>query len=94
LRKELSTLRAMGYGPGFFRRLILEEAYLLAACGFAIGLVGAIFTYRILAGATGLAVQMHPGAAMFVALATGAMTHLGGSFAIRHLASFEPAELY
>jgi putative ABC transport system permease protein len=94
LRKELSTLRAMGYGPGFFRRLILEEAYLLAACGFAIGLVGAIFTYRILAGATGLAVQMHPGAALFVALATGAMTHLGGNFAIRHLASFEPAELY
>ncbi len=94
LKKELSTLRAMGFGPGFFRRLILEEAYLLAAAGFLMGLVAALITYRFLAGATGLAVQMHVGAALFVALATGAMTHLGGLFAARHLASFEPAELY
>ena len=94
LKKELSTLRAMGFGPGFFRRLILEEAYLLAAGGFLIGLLAALITYRFLAGATGLAMQMHAGAALFVAVATGAMTHLGGLFAARHLGSFEPAELY
>jgi hypothetical protein len=53
-----------------------------------------LITYRFLAGATGLAMQMHAGAALFVALATGTMTHLGGLFAARHLGSFEPAELY
>jgi putative ABC transport system permease protein len=94
LRKELATLKAMGFGGGFFRRLILEQAYLLAGAGFAIGLLGAWAAYAFLGSATGLAMTLDWRAILFVALPAALMAHLGALFALRHLSGFEPAELY
>ena len=94
LRKELSTLKAMGFGNGFFRRLILEQAYLLAGAGFLIGLLGAWAAYSFLGSATGLAMTLDWRTVFFVALPAMLMAHLGALFALRHLSGFEPAELY
>jgi putative ABC transport system permease protein len=94
LRRELSTLRAMGYGARFFRRLILEQAYLLTGAGFLAGLAAAFATYRFLAGATGLAMTLDWRTALAVALPAALMAHLGGLLALRHLSGFEPADLY
>jgi putative ABC transport system permease protein len=94
LRKELSTLKAMGFRSNFFRRLILEQAYFLAIGGFLIGLAGAWVTYRFLGNATGLAMTLDWRAALLVALPAALMAHLGALFAWRHLSAFEPSELY
>jgi putative ABC transport system permease protein len=94
LRRELSTLRAMGFGARFFRRLILEQAYLLTGLGFLAGLAAAFATYRFLAAATGLAMSLDAATALAVAVPAALMAHLGGLFALRHLAGFEPADLY
>ncbi len=94
LRKELSTLKAMGFGDGFFRRLILEQAYVLAGAGFVIGLLGAWAAYAFLGSATGLVMTLNWSAVLFVALPAALMAHLGALFALRHLSGFEPAELY
>jgi putative ABC transport system permease protein len=94
LRKELATLKAMGFGNSFFRRLILEQAYLLAVAGFLVGLLGAWAAYGFLESATGLAMTLDWRAALFVAIPAALMAHLGALFALRHLSGFEPAELY
>jgi len=94
LRKELSTLKAMGFGNGFFRRLILEQAYLLAGAGFLVGLLGASVAYGFLASHTGLAMTLDWRAVLFVAVPAALMAHMGGLFALRHLSGFDPAELY
>jgi putative ABC transport system permease protein len=94
LKRELSTLRAMGFGEGLFRRLVLEQAYLLAAGGFLAGLLAAAFVYRFLAQATGLEMSLGWLSALVIALPTAIMAHLGGRFALRRLFTYEPADLY
>ena len=95
LRKELATLKAMGFGNGFFRRLILEQAYLLAGAGFLIGLLGAWAAYSFLGRATGLAMTLDWRTVLFVCPSCHPDGPSGRAlFALRHLSGFEPAELY
>lgn len=94
LKKELSTLRAMGFADGFFRRLVLEQAYLLAAGGFIAGLAVAFLVYRFLSQATGLEMSLGVPTILAIALPTAAMAHLGGRLALRKLFAYEPADLY
>jgi putative ABC transport system permease protein len=94
LKKELSTLRAMGFADGFFRRLVLEQAYLLAAGGFLAGLAVAFLVYRFLSQATGLAMSLGVSTILANALPTAARAHLGGRLALRRLFAYEPADLY
>ncbi|MBV9550941.1 MAG: hypothetical protein JO256_14830 [Alphaproteobacteria bacterium] len=94
LRRELSTLRAMGFGARFFRRLILEQTYLLTAMGFLAGFAAAFATYRFLAATTGLAMVLDWRSALAVAIPAAMMGHLGGIFALRHLSGFAAADVY
>ena len=94
LKKELSTLRAMGFADSFFRRLVLEQAYLLALGGFLAGLAMAALVYRFLSQATGLAMSLSLPTVFAIALPTAAMAHLGGRLALRRLFAYEPADLY
>ena len=94
LKKELSTLRAMGFADGFFRRLVLEQAYLLAMGGFAAGLIASFLIYRLLSHATGLEMSLGLSTIVAIALPTAVMAHLGGRLALRRLFAYEPADLY
>jgi putative ABC transport system permease protein len=92
--KQYAMLKAMGFSDGFLRRIILEQAILLSCGGFVFGIGVAWLVYTYVAGETLLAVQMSifSGASVFV-LAT-VMSIVAGLFALRRVATADPAELY
>jgi len=92
--REYATFKAMGYGRGFFRSIILEEAVILAVAGFFPALLISLGIYHVMAGATGLPIAMSPQRATFVFLGAIASCALSGMIALRKLANADPADLF
>ena len=91
---EFATLKAMGYSRGYFVRLIVVEAVLLALIGFVPGSIVSYGLYHVLAGATGLLMRMTIPAALTVLGLTLAMCVASGLLAVRKLLSADPASLF
>ena len=91
---EFATLKAMGYTPGYFVRLITTEAVLLSLVGFLPGVAVSQLLYSGLASRTGLLLQMTPGSITFVYALTVAMCVASGLLAVRKLLSADPASLF
>jgi len=91
---EFATLKAMGYGPWYFRRLIATEAVLLSIIGFVPGAIASFALYGALANATGLLLQMTLATMAFVFVATVIMCNFSGLLAVRKLLSADPASLF
>lgn len=91
---EYATFKAIGYAPGFFRRLILEEAISLAGLGFVPGIVISMTLYHIAATATALPIGMTWTRPLLVFGLTAAMCLLSGLIATRRLNAADPADLF
>jgi putative ABC transport system permease protein len=91
---EFATLKAMGYGPGYFMRLIVTESVLLSFIGFVPGVAASAGLYKLLANATGLLLRMTPGSMALVLALTLAMCIASGLLAVRKLLSADPANLF
>jgi putative ABC transport system permease protein len=91
---ELATLKAMGYTPGFFVRLVIEESIYLATLGFIPGVAVASICYAWLAAATGLLMRLTVERAALVFCFTIAMCVVSGLLAIRKLHTAAPADLF
>ena len=91
---EFATLKAMGYGKGYFVRLVITEALLLSILGFIPGLLIAWGIYFGLAQATGLLMLITPARAAVVLLLTIVMCIASGLLALRKLLAADPAELF
>ncbi len=91
---EFATLKAMGYGPWYFRSLIAAEAVLLSFVGFVPGAIASFGLYAFLAHATGLLLKMTLGTMAFVLLSTLIMCNLSGVLAVRKLLRADPASLF
>ncbi|MBX3432484.1 MAG: ABC transporter permease DevC [Pirellulales bacterium] len=91
---EFATLKAMGYSTGYFVRLIVAEAVLLALVGFVPGALVSYGLYHVLAGATGLLMKMTVVSALTVLGLTLAMCIGSGLLAVRKLLSADPASLF
>ena len=91
---EFATLKAMGYSRGYFIRLIVVEAVLLALIGFVPGSIVSYGLYHVLAGSTGLLMRMTIPAALTVLVLTLAMCVASGLLAVRKLLSADPASLF
>lgn len=91
---EFATLKAMGYSPWYFRRLIAVEAVLLSIIGFVPGAIASFALYGALANATGLLLQMTLATMAFVFVTTVIMCNLSGLLAVRKLLSADPASLF
>ncbi len=91
---EFATLKAMGYSPAYFIRLIVVEALLLSLVGFVPGAMVSRVLYGWLAGQTGLLMQMSGYSLMFVLLTTMAMCVASGLLAVRKLLAADPATLF
>ncbi len=91
--KDYGTLKAIGAGNGYIRRLILTQALLFAGVGFAIGML-LLQGFKFGVAKSGLIFSFSPLiiGAMF---ATILLISLGGaSFALRRISSVEPAAVF
>ena len=91
---ELATLKAMGYGTAYFRRLVITESLILSGLGFVPGLLLSLVVFEINAQATGLIMAMTVPRAMFILLLTILMCLISGWFAMKKLISADPASLF
>ena len=91
---QYATLKAMGFGNGFLRRVVLEQAALLTVCGFALGLVFVWLVFGYIARATALSVELNAAAITLILVLTAGMSAVAGLLALRRVVLADPAELY
>jgi putative ABC transport system permease protein len=92
--REYATFKAMGYAPGFFLGIIIEEALVLALLGFIPGILISITLYKIVALATDLPMEMTFSRALAVMLGTILTCVVSGAIATRRVAKANPADLF
>lgn len=91
---EFATLKAMGYGPGYFWSVILCQSFYLACLGFLPGAVISLGLYWLLSEFSGLVMSMTGPRVLLVWTLTLAMCVGSGVLAIRKLFSTDPASLF
>jgi putative ABC transport system permease protein len=92
--REYATFKAIGYPHRFFLGIVFEEAVILAILGFAPALALASALYVLIAGLTGLPLEMSLQRAAMVFLGTVVMCAISGAIATRKLARANPADLF
>jgi putative ABC transport system permease protein len=92
--KEYATLKAMGYRPGYFVRLVLAESVILSVMGFIPGVVLSWILYTWLGVSTGLLMNLTVSRAGIVLALTIAMCIVSGVFALKKLLRADPAALF
>lgn len=91
--KDYGTLKAIGAGNGYIRRLILTQAILFAIVGFSIGML-LLEGFRMGVAKSGLIFNF---SALIILgmFSTIALISIGGaSFALRRISSVEPAAVF
>ena len=91
---EFATLKAMGYSPDYFTRLIVTEGLWLAIMGFIPGALVSWALYVWLGGQTGLPMDMTPSTLLLVLASTIVMCIVSGLLAVRKLLKADPANLF
>jgi putative ABC transport system permease protein len=92
--REYATFKAMGYAPGFFLGIIVEEALILAILGFIPGILVSLVLYKIVALATDLPMEMTLSRALAVMFGTILACIFSGAIATRRVAKANPADLF
>ena len=91
---EFATLKAMGYPPRFFARLVITESVYLSLLGFIPGLIISWLLFAVIASSTGLLMEMTVLRALLILLLTLVMCVLSGAIALRRLITADPASLF
>lgn len=90
---EYATLRAMGAPHGYLHRVIVKQALISAALGYAAGF--AVTMVLVLISATGnIAIAMPPLLALTLAVLTLAMCLAGALFSIRRILRIDPTAVF
>ncbi|VTR97665.1 ABC transporter permease DevC [Tuwongella immobilis] len=91
---EYATLKAMGYSNFYLTGVVLQQAVLLALMGFVPGLIASWGLYQLLAGMTGLPMELSLGRVSFLLLLTVGMCVISGLLALRKALLVDPAEVF
>ena len=91
---EYATLKAMGYANRALAKVVLTEALILAAAGYAAGLVVSLALYQVLELLTAMPVQMGLGRALTVFAATVCMCVISGLMSLGKLFRADPADVF
>jgi putative ABC transport system permease protein len=91
---EYATLKAMGYSNNFLCRVVFEQAVILAALGYAPGLLVALWLFEQAGKATQLPIEMTVGRAVGVLALTIVMCVSSGFLALRKVRRLDPAEVF
>ncbi|MEH7827940.1 FtsX-like permease family protein [Gemmobacter denitrificans] len=92
--REYATFKAMGYAPGFFLGIVLEEALVLGLMGFIPGLTLGSLILKLMGMMTNLPLAMTFSMAFSVFVGTVVFSALSGAIATRRLAAADPADLF
>jgi putative ABC transport system permease protein len=91
---QYATLAAMGFSELFLRRLILEQAVLLAWGGFGLAIIVAWAFDRYVAAETALAVRLGSFSILTILLLATIMSIGAGLLALRRVTDSDVADLY
>jgi putative ABC transport system permease protein len=91
---EFATLTAMGYGPTYLARVVLQQALWIAVLGYLPGFLGALGLYALAYQATGVPISMTVTRAVVVFGLTTLMCAISGILAVRKVHRADPAELF
>ncbi len=91
---QFATLKAIGYSNGYLIQLAVRRGLYLAILALIVGLPVALFTYRLLAGLTGLQFALTPARAAIVATASLMMCVAASLLATRKAIDTDPAEVF
>jgi putative ABC transport system permease protein len=91
---EFATLKAIGYHNHYLTRLVLQQALFLSLFGFLPGLAVSALLYALLAGFTGLPMEVTLGRVGFILILTVVMCIISGSIAVRKVQTADPAEVF
>ena len=91
---QFATIKAIGYGNGYLAALVLQEAALLAALGFAVGVACSQALYWWLARLTGLPMYLTHGRVGLVFGLTVLMASVSALLAVRKAMAADPAEVF
>lgn len=91
---EYATLKAMGYGSASLAWVVIQEALVLAVCGFAAGLVISWIAYEWLTESSGMPLRMTPTVAGMVFAVTVSMCTVSGLIALVKLLRADPADVF
>ena len=92
--KEYATLQAMGYSRGYLRKVVLQEACILAVLGFIPGIGLSILVFEKASAATRLPLEMTVDSALQIFALTLAMCAGSGLLTLRKLSGIDPAEVF
>lgn len=91
---EFATLKAMGYGDGYIRIVVIVEAWVLSVLGFLPSVFVGASLQQLLGALTGLPVHFSWLGIGIVLLLSLGMCTAAGIFALRRTATLDPAELF
>ncbi|MFZ9738484.1 MAG: ABC transporter permease DevC [Prochlorotrichaceae cyanobacterium] len=91
---EYATLKAIGYSNQRLLWIVMQEALILSVIGFIPGFLISSLLYDLIAGATGLVLQLTLQRILNIYIATIAMCVISGSLAMRKVLTTDPAEVF
>ncbi|MGH2899023.1 MAG: ABC transporter permease DevC, partial [Solirubrobacteraceae bacterium] len=91
---EYATLKAMGYTNLYVSSVVVQQAVILAVCGFVPGLAISAWLYGVAGAATRLPMELTPQRIATVLGLTIAMCAVSALFALRKVRRADPAEIF
>jgi putative ABC transport system permease protein len=91
---EYATLKAIGYSNRYLSLVVLQEALILAASGFAPGMLVTFGVYVLLTDITGLPMDVTPGRVALVLGLTVAMCVVSAWMAVGKVKKVDPADVF
>jgi putative ABC transport system permease protein len=91
---EYATLKAVGYTNRYLNAVVLQEALILAAAGYAIGIVVTWAAYLFLTDLTGLKMSMTAAKFFGILALTVAMCVGSGMLAVGKVKKVDPADVF
>ncbi len=91
---EFATLKAIGYDDRYVNGIVIQEALWLSVLGFLVGLLVSAPLYSLLSDQTGLPLRLTIGRGVLILGLTMAMCVISGVFAVRRVATADPAEVF
>lgn len=91
---EYATLKAIGYTNRYLSGVVLQESLILAATGFAPGILVTLGVYRLLTAITALPLTLTPGRLGLLLALTTVMCAASGLLAVGKVKKVDPADVF
>ena len=91
---EYATLKAIGYPNRYLSLVVLQEALILAAAGFALGMPVTLGIYWLLSDITGLPMRITLARGGLILVLTVAMCAASGLLAVGKVKKVDPADVF